>query len=73
MVITTVQSILAVLKDYLGQEYIPSDATVVKFRANPAEKGRFELLCESEEWTGLEEPIEVRVALKKTFVVGGGS
>jgi hypothetical protein len=71
MVITTVQSLFAVLRDYLGEEYVPKDAWVAKFRANPSEKGRFELLCESDGWTGLEGPIEVKVHLKKSFVVGG--
>jgi len=73
MIITTVQSVLAVLKDYLGENYIPQNAKVVKFRANPTEKGRFELLCASDQWTGMEEPLQVRVQLKRTFAVGGGN
>lgn len=71
MVITTVQSLFAVLKDYLGPNYVPEDAWVRKFRANPQEKGRFELLCESDQWEGEDQAIEVRVQLKKNFVVGG--
>lgn len=71
MVITTVQTILEVLKDYLGENYLPQDTKVVKFRANTSEKGRFELLCESEGWTGLEEPLQVKIHLSRTFAVGG--
>lgn len=69
-VIVTVESILALLKDYCGEEEIPEDAKVVGFKYKPTELGRFAIVIESPRLKYGVKPIEVRVDNKRIYGVG---
>ena len=67
MVITTIDSITEMFKDYCGAE-IPQDAKAITLRLQPANKGRLGILMESDSWpTGGE--VEVKFQIKRMFGV----
>lgn len=47
MVIVTVDTLVEVLKDYLGEENVPRDAQVVRMLVKPAEQGKFAIVIDS--------------------------
>lgn len=70
MVITTIDSITEMFKDYCGAD-IPADAKAVKLMLMPAQKGRLAILMESDSWNSGGQ-MEVKFELRRFHSVGGG-
>ncbi len=76
IVITTIDTILALLRDYVpegsvGADSIPADAQPIKFMYRPSERGKLGILVESNSWTGGGAPIEIKFELRRSHLVGG--
>lgn len=69
-VVTTVNTLLEIFKDYLGPENVPEDARVVKILMHPQTR-RVRLVAESEEWSQGRPVLGVKFDLKRVFSVGG--
>lgn len=67
MVIVTVDTLAEVLKDYLGEENVPTDATVVTLLVNKSEQGKFALTLESDDWNKDLSALVVDFQVKRYF------
>ena len=70
MVIVTVDTLVEILKDYLGEENVPRDATVERLLVKPNEKGKFAFVVES---PGIKQGGQAVVAdfqLRRVYGVG---
>ncbi len=68
-VIVTAETILALMKDYLGAENVPSDAAVTGFRYARNDKGRLAIEVYSENWPTDKPGFEVRFDLRRSYLV----
>lgn len=75
LVIITIDSVLALMKDYCGSEQLPEDTWVEKLLMKPTEQGRFGLVVNSEHWPSeaCTSVIEVKFDLQRFYGVGGGA
>jgi len=71
-IITTIDSILGLMKDYTQADDIPRDAKPVKLMLNPREKNRIAILVESDEWVGPQKPIMIKFDIRRMYGVGSG-
>lgn len=46
VVIVTIDTLVEILRDYLGTDEVPTDAKPITLRVNPAEKGKFAIVLE---------------------------
>lgn len=69
MVVLTIESILELFKDYIGDGAIPEDGRVVSLLYRPNDKGKLALLVESAEWVPGLEPIQARFDLQRIYTV----
>jgi hypothetical protein len=70
MIITTIDSVVEMFKDYCGVDEIPPDAQAVKLLFKPTERGRLAIVMESPSWqTGGQ--MEVRFEIKRFHPIGG--
>ena len=66
-IITTIDSITAMLKDYTAGQ-IPSDAQAVALKFKPTDQGKLGIEVYSDHWTEPGDgPIEVKFAIKRMF------
>lgn len=65
-VITTVDSILWILKDYCKSEDIPQDAVALKLMVNPAEHNKIAILAESNSWSN-NTPLEINFDIRRFY------
>lgn len=63
-IITTIDSLLAILKSYCKEEDLPADAVALKLFVNPQERRKLGLLVESKEFKD-QKPVEVKFAMKR--------
>lgn len=68
IVITTIDTIMALLKDYAGQALdLPGDTMITKFRLTPERK--LELMVESDQWVSNRPAEEIRFDMKRVYSV----
>jgi len=68
--ITTIDSILGLIKDYAGQAAnIPEDAKIVRLKLDHAGR-KILFLLESDEWNGPQEAEELKFDLRRIYSVG---
>lgn len=48
MVVVTVDTLVEILKDYLGEENVPKDAQVVRLLVRPSEPGKFAIVVDGD-------------------------
>ena len=66
LVIITIDTMLAIIKDYAGGA-IPADATAVSLRVNPQEKGKFMLVIDSPSIPAGTAPMMLHFDIKRYF------
>ena len=66
-VVISIESIMEILKDYLGEEDMPRDAVARSLMVNPKLENRVAILVESAEWGEELAPIEVRFVNKRVY------
>lgn len=68
ILIVTVDTIMALLKDYAGQALeLPADTMITKFRLTSDKK--LEMMVESDEWTSNRQAEEIRFQMKRVYSV----
>ena len=65
-ILLTIDTIAAILADYIDEEDLPSTAHPVKMLMNPTDK-RFAIEFIDDSWNGSEAPINVNFKLKRIF------
>lgn len=70
MVIITVESLVEIMKDYLGPDNLPEDAKVVSLKVNLNEKGRFAIEVTSPNIKYTDVAMDVNYRLRRVFGVG---
>jgi hypothetical protein len=73
MVITTAMTVLEIFKDYLTEEYIPTDAIVTGLMVKPSEQGKFALVIQSDSIKPGLDPLMVNFDLRRVYGLGGPS
>lgn len=68
ILITSIDDITRLFKDYVGLVGMPEDAVPLKLFLNPQEQ-KIGILMESEEWTGPQVPEEVKFDIKRIYAV----
>ncbi len=70
-VVVTVDTLVEVLKDYLGEENLPADAQAVRLLVNRKEQGKVGLVVASEQLaTGLPA-LQAHFDIRRVYSVGG--
>lgn len=69
-VVTTIDTVLEIFKDYLGPENVPQDAKATRILWNPQTR-RVRIVAESAEWKAGLAPLQVRFDVKRVFLAGG--
>ena len=69
MVITSIDSVLEMFKDYLGEDNLPKDAKVGLFRYKPNEQGRFMIVAGSDSIKQGAAPLNVHFDVKRIYGV----
>jgi len=72
-VIVTADTVLAILKDYLGPDNLPEDAQVVKVLVNAKERGKLALVVDSLQWKEGLPPMAAEFDIRRVYSVGGRS
>lgn len=72
LVVVTIDTILAVLRDYAGGE-IPADAQAVSFQLNPREKNKFMLVIDSPSYDKQLPPMILDFDIRRFYGVGSGN
>jgi len=72
-VIVTADTVLAILKDYLGPDNLPEDAQVVKVLVNAKERGKLALVVDSLQWKEGLPPMVAEFDIRRVYSVGGRS
>lgn len=67
--IITIDSLVRLLKDYLGEENIPADAMPVKLMRNTREANKIGIMLQSDSFTS-DVPLMVYFDLKRVYNVG---
>jgi hypothetical protein len=70
-VIVTAETILELMKDYLGEENVPQDARPTRLLFNRNDKGRLAIEASSDNWPTGKDGFEARFDLQRSFLVGG--
>jgi hypothetical protein len=70
MIIVTLDTICELLKDYLGPEYVPSDARATRLLINPQEEGRLALEIMSPDIKPNDKPLFAHFDIKRNYTVG---
>lgn len=71
MLIITVDTLLEIIKDYLGEDNVPRDAMVSKLLVKPSEQGRFAIEVVSESMKEGLAPLNVHFDMRRIYSVGG--
>lgn len=71
IIIIPIDSIVALFKDYLGQDVIPRNAMPVKLQYNPALSGMFAVVVDSPDIPRDAPAAVANFKLKRMFAVGG--
>jgi hypothetical protein len=67
-VILTIDTITALIYDYAGEALnLPDDIKPIKFRINPTNNGKLELMLESETWEKDQSPEEIKFEIKRVY------
>lgn len=69
MVIVTVDTLVEILKDYLGEEEMPGDARVETLLVKPNEKGKFAIRVASERFEQDQAAMVVDFDIKRVYSV----
>jgi hypothetical protein len=69
LVVVTIDSILELMKDYLGPEAIPPDAWPQKLMIKPTEQGKFAIVAASDGWPQGLAPLEVKFEIRRLWGV----
>lgn len=67
-VITTIDSVVELFKDYCGEEDVPVDTRAVKLLLNPGSK-KIAILAESDSWGTDLSPLEMKFELRRFYGV----
>ena len=70
MVVVTIDTLVEIMKDYLGPEILPTSARPVTLRVNPAEQGKFAVVVESPDLPYSDTAMHVNYRNKRVFGVG---
>jgi hypothetical protein len=70
MVWTSIDSLVAVLRDYLGTEVIPAGAKPVKLQIHPTERV-FAVVIDGDEIPEGASPVRATFDIKRVFGLGG--
>ena len=70
MIVVTVETLLEIIRDYLGEDNIPEDATVSKLMVNQSEKGRFAVEFESPTMREGLAPLNVHFDIRRFHALG---
>lgn len=68
-ILLTIDSIVALFKDYLPAEDMPETVVPLKLMINPQEKRKLAILCESLDWKEGLAPLQVKFAIKRFYGV----
>ena len=69
MVIVTLDTLAELLKDYLGEDYIPSDAKATRLMVNPQEQGKLALEVTSPNINYNDKDVFAHFDLKRIYSV----
>jgi hypothetical protein len=70
LVVVTAQTVLDILKDYLGIDNIPADARLVSLMYSKNERGKVAMVVESGGLRQDEKAINVTFDIKRVYTVG---
>lgn len=68
-VLLSIETLVEILKDYMGEDDLPSDAKAVKLMMNPQEANKIGLVVESSQIKYGAAPLEVRFDIRRMFGV----
>ena len=66
-IVLTIDSILAILKDYMKPEDLPEDAVAQSLMINPSEKNKIAIVADSPSWPIGAEPLLVNFDIRRIF------
>ena len=69
-VILTIDSIAALIYDYAGEALdLPKDVKPIKFRINPTNNGKLEIMLESDTWDKDQPAEEIKFEIKRVYTL----
>lgn len=68
-VVVTIESVVALFRDYLGDEQIPADARPTRLMYNKNERNKLGVMVESDEWREGMAPLTVKFDIKRVYTV----
>lgn len=70
-VIFDIDTLVRIIRDHLGPQYLPEDVQPTKFRFNPDDH-TMEIVVESQDWEGDQGVMRLDFQLKRYFGMPGG-
>lgn len=67
--VLTIDTLAALLRDYVGGEDIPSDAMPIKLMLNPRERNKIAIEMVSDSWKEGMPALDVKFQIKRVFQV----
>lgn len=67
LIVVTIDTILDILKSYVGAERLPANASALSLMIDPKQQGKFAIRAESPEWPEGCEPLNVHFDIKRMF------
>ena len=67
--VLTIDTLAALLRDYVGGEDIPADAMPIKMMLNPAERNKIAIVMTSNSWKEGMPALDVKFKIKRVFAV----
>jgi hypothetical protein len=68
-VVTRIDDILNMFKDYMDINDLPRNTVAIKLMYNPKENGKLAILAESEDWAPGLPPLMVKFDLRRVYGV----
>lgn len=65
--ILTIDSIVALFKDYLTEEDMPTTVVPIKLMVNPKEVGKLAILAESLDWPQDAPPLQIHFDIRRIY------
>jgi len=68
-IVVTIDTLMDLFRDYIGDNEIPMDARPIKLMFNPGERRKLAIMAESDEWREGMGPLVVAFDIKRIYGV----
>lgn len=69
IVITTIDSLIDLFRDYCPDGDIPLDCKALRLQVNTTDKGKFCIVASSDDWPKGEAPLNITFDMKRVYSV----